>query len=337
VINYPTPTTPEMGGTVAPQEVSNGGIRQQERILPDVATQRDTRRVGGSQRREATVLGRRAISAAPVSGENDRTAVRVSWPRRLAYAVSITVVAMVAAWNSYWHIVSVAVRGHQDLLLAYSLPASVDGLMLVSSLALAEDKAHGRRPRGWARFGFWLGALVSVAANMASVVVHYGLDLLSIAVAAWPPVALLVVVEIMAKPGKPRQSPPLPAAVVMFPSAVDRLDVAPELARPLGPLSAGDDEVALGPELPATIGELRRSEVAAVAGLIQPALRAAADLAERGRPVTRDALSDELRDGGHMVSNARVSVLLRIVRAAASPDGSASERREGASTESAGT
>lgn len=275
------------------------------------------------------MTGRPGTSALAV-GESDRFEVRVSWPRRLAYAVAITVVAVVAAWNSYWHIVSVAVRGHQDLLLAYSLPASVDGLMLVSSLAIAEDKAHGRRPRGWARFGFWLGALVSVAANIASVVVHYGLDLLSIAVAAWPPVALLVVVEIMAKPGKARKVPAVPAAVAMFPSPVDRPDPVAGLVPLPGPLSAAagddddDDEAALGPEeLPATIGELRPAEVAAVAGLIQPALRAAADLVERGRPVTRDALSDELREGGYMVSNARVSVLLRVVKAASAPGGDA--------------
>ena len=92
-----------------------------------------------------------------------------------------------------------------------------------------------------------------------------------------------------------------------------------------GPLSTatGDDEAALGPELPATIGELRPADVAAVAGLIQPALRAAAGLVERGRPVTRDALSDELREGGYMVSNARVSVLLRVVKAASAPGGNA--------------
>lgn len=41
---------------------------------------------------------------------------------------------------------------------------------------------------------------------MASVLIRHGLDLLSIAVAAWPRVALLVVVKIMAKPGRPATS-----------------------------------------------------------------------------------------------------------------------------------
>jgi Protein of unknown function (DUF2637) len=263
------------------------------------------------------VTGGVASELPPAAG----VGVRVWWPRRVAYSVAITVVAVVAAWNSYWHIVSVAVRGHQDPVLAYSLPASVDGLMLVASLAIAEDKAHGRRPRGWARFGFWLGALVSVAANMASVVVHYGLDLLSIAVAAWPPVALLVVVEIMAKPGKARKAPVVPAPVAPSPP-VSALPVpAVGLVPPPSPSEASDvDDAGLGRELPHTIGELHPADVAAVAGLVQPALQAASDLIAQGRPVTRDALSDQLRDGGHMVSNARVSVLLKIVKAASAPD-----------------
>jgi hypothetical protein len=256
-----------------------------------------------------------AVTVLPVMADlagGELIAVRVSWPRRIAYTVSITVVAVVAAWNSYWHIVSVAVRGHQDPLLAYSLPASVDGLMLVASLAIAEDKAHGRRPRGWARFGFWLGALVSVGANMASVVVHYGLDVLSIAVAAWPPVALLVVVEIMSKPGKVR-APRGSAAGSAPPTALRHsTDVHPPVEEETSTTSAKDD-------LATTIGELRPADVAAVAGLIQPAINAATELSAHGQTLTRDTLSDRLREAGYAISNARVSALLKIVRAASTP------------------
>jgi hypothetical protein len=45
---------------------------------------------------------------------------------------------------------------------------------------------------------------------MASVVVHHSRDPLFIAVSAWPPVALLVVVEIMARPGKPKTNAATP-------------------------------------------------------------------------------------------------------------------------------
>lgn len=122
-------------------------------------------------------------------------------PRRIAYALSIGTVAGVAAWGSYWHQVDVATLAHQAGTLAHTLPLSVDGMLVVATLAMSEDKAQGRKPRGWARFAFWLGAVVSVAANIASTAVHYG-DPLSVAVSMWAPIALLVVVEIMARPGK---------------------------------------------------------------------------------------------------------------------------------------
>jgi hypothetical protein len=227
--------------------------------------------------------------------------------------VSITVVAVVAAWNSYWHMVSVALRGHQDPFLAYSRPFSIDGMILVATLAVAEDKAHGRRPRGWARFAFWLGASVSVAANIASVVVRNGLDTLSIAVSAWPPVALLVVVEIMAKPGKPNGKP-VPEADPQVPTPL------PPPAVQLPPCEEEETNTTESDgEWPTTIGELRPADVAAVAGLIRPAIEAATELGAQGQTLSRDTLSDRLREAGYAISNARASTLLKIVKATLSP------------------
>jgi hypothetical protein len=126
--------------------------------------------------------------------------------RRAAFGVSFVVVAGVAAVNSYEHMRDVALLGHQAMLLASTLPLSVDGLLVIASLAMAEDKAQHRHPRAWARVGFWFGAVISLAANIASTAYHYH-DPLSIGVAAWPPIALLIVTEIMARPGKLVQSP----------------------------------------------------------------------------------------------------------------------------------
>lgn len=123
--------------------------------------------------------------------------------RRAGFIGGIGTVALVAAWGSYRHIFDVTRIAGQPMEIAVALPLSVDGMLLVASLAMAEDKAHSRRPRGWARFAFWLGAVISIAANVSSIVVHRGLDPLGIGVAAWAPIALLVVTEIMAKPGKP--------------------------------------------------------------------------------------------------------------------------------------
>src|SRR5262245_55468850 len=129
--------------------------------------------------------------------------------RRLAFGASFLIVAGVAAVNSYEHMRDVAILGHQTLVLASTLPLSVDGLMVIASLALAEDKAQHRHPRGWARGAFWFGAVISLAANVASTLVHHH-DPLSVGVAAWPPVALLVVTEILARPGKPMAAQEIP-------------------------------------------------------------------------------------------------------------------------------
>jgi hypothetical protein len=123
-------------------------------------------------------------------------------PRFIAFAIPTTVVAGVAAYNSYWHQVLVATWGYQPVALAHTLPLSVDGMLLVATAAMVVDKAEGRKPRGWARIAFWLGATVSIAANVASVLVEHGLNPLAIGVASWSPVALLVVVEVLSRPGK---------------------------------------------------------------------------------------------------------------------------------------
>ncbi len=121
--------------------------------------------------------------------------------RRLGYGSSLLAVGGTAAYTSFGHIAAVARLGHQPPGLAALLPLSVDGMMAVATLAIAEDKAQGRKPRPWARVALALGALVSLSANIASTAVHHP-DGLSIAVAAWSPIALFMVVEIMAKRGK---------------------------------------------------------------------------------------------------------------------------------------
>src|SRR5678809_1129950 len=83
--------------------------------------------------------------------------------------------------------------------------------MLIATLAMAEDKAGNRMPRAWARVAFWTGAAVSVAANIASTLVHYGPEPLALAVAGWAPIALLLAIEVVARPGKPKaQTPTIP-------------------------------------------------------------------------------------------------------------------------------
>jgi MFS family permease len=131
--------------------------------------------------------------------------------RRAGYAISFVLVAGVAAYVSYGHISEVARLAHQPEALARVLPLSVDGLMLIATLAMAEDKAANRMPRVWARVAFWIAAAVSVAANIASTLVHYGWDWIALAVAGWAPIALLLAIEVVARPGKPKAETPAPA------------------------------------------------------------------------------------------------------------------------------
>ena len=128
--------------------------------------------------------------------------------RRAGYILSFLMVAGVAARVSYSHIRDVALFGHQPGEVATLLPLAVDGMMLIATLAIAEDKAANRNPRGWARFGFWFGAVISTVCNIAATVVQYGWEPLAIGIAALAPVLLLLAIEIVARPGKPKAETP---------------------------------------------------------------------------------------------------------------------------------
>lgn len=59
---------------------------------------------------------------------------RLSVPRLLATAV----IAGIAAWVSYWHMVGVALRYGEESGAAHMIPLSVDGLIVVASICLVE-------------------------------------------------------------------------------------------------------------------------------------------------------------------------------------------------------
>lgn len=138
---------------------------------------------------------------------------KLNW-RRIGYVLSFLTVAGVAARVSYSHIRDVALYGHQPSEVAVLLPLAVDGMMLIATLAMAEDKAANRHPRGWARAGFWFGAAISTAANVAATVVHHGWEPLAIGVAALAPLLMLWAIEIVARPGKPMSIPATTEAAI---------------------------------------------------------------------------------------------------------------------------
>src|SRR5690606_14926652 len=107
--------------------------------------------------------------------------------RRWLTVISAGLVALVAAIASYDHMREVALMAGQGDMIAWLLPLSVDGMLVVASVALAD----GTTRRGIAWVAFLAGTAASVSANIISAEP----DTLSRCVAAWPAVALLLTVE----------------------------------------------------------------------------------------------------------------------------------------------
>jgi hypothetical protein len=117
---------------------------------------------------------------------------------RVARNASAAAVATIAAWSSYSHMVHVALRYGERPEVACTLPVSVDGMLVVASVAMVDDRRERRQVRRTARIAFAIGVAASLAANVAAA--HPSLP--ARAVAAWPAVALLLVVEVLARPGR---------------------------------------------------------------------------------------------------------------------------------------
>ncbi|NJP32860.1 DUF2637 domain-containing protein [Micromonospora thermarum] len=116
-------------------------------------------------------------------------------PTRIARDVSTVAVAGIAAWSSWSHMVAVALRFGERPEVAYVLPLSVDGMLVVASAAMMEDQRAGRKVRWSARIAFAAGVAASVAANIAAAEPSLGARI----VAAWPAVALLLVVAMLTR------------------------------------------------------------------------------------------------------------------------------------------
>jgi hypothetical protein len=135
------------------------------------------------------------------------------------------VVATVAGYVSYLHIVAVATRVGERPEVAYALPVTIDALMLMSTLAMLADRRAGRRPSGWARTGFWFGVAVSVTCNIASAEPTWPAR----AVAAIPAVSLLLAVEVLirASTNQPTTEPAKRSAAAAATGTVRQRSEAP--------------------------------------------------------------------------------------------------------------
>ncbi|QKV74516.1 DUF2637 domain-containing protein [Amycolatopsis sp. Hca4] len=101
-------------------------------------------------------------------------------------------VALVAAIASYTHMRDLAAK-HGETWLSWLVPLSVDGLLVVASLAILRARRDGTAAPGLAWLAVVVGVLVSLVANVASA----GPDLVNKVVAAWPPLAFAMAYELV--------------------------------------------------------------------------------------------------------------------------------------------
>ena len=105
-------------------------------------------------------------------------------------------VASVAGYASYVHQRAFALQGGADAVSAALWPLSVDWLLLLATVGLLNSARDdvGRRARAVVWLAFLLGIAVSLAANVAAAPAMAWKPML---VAGWPPVALLLSVELL--------------------------------------------------------------------------------------------------------------------------------------------
>ena len=126
-------------------------------------------------------------------------------------------VALGAAFASYRHGQAFALRFGADPTTAAIWPLIVDGLLTAATVELWKPGRGGGRWRAWLAFLFGVG--LSLCANIASAP-H--LSAFSVAVAACPPVALLLAVELLNRALKRHRTETTETAAVPRPPPMAR-------------------------------------------------------------------------------------------------------------------
>jgi hypothetical protein len=259
-------------------------------------------------------------------------------------------IAVVAGAISFAHMVDLAGRHDQTGWKAYAFPVSVDGLEIVASLYLVAQRRAGRATGVIPWVALVVGTLASLTANVAV----GGHDVIGKALAGWPALSMLAAVKLFFamfdhEEGDQRPSvrddqrtstivPETSPTVPDVPGTVHRTGRAGPAPSGTVPTDRTDELASSGTDRPAKAtvdtsavpGDAGQPatghasnpgdraapvDIRAVAHLIPAARAARATLANGGRSLSRDALADAIRDDGHGVSNARASLLLRILRA----------------------
>ncbi|MFI9638954.1 DUF2637 domain-containing protein [Micromonospora sp. NPDC051925] len=244
---------------------------------------------------------------------------------RVLTGLTVAGLAVVAGAISFAHMTELAIEHGQTGWKAYAFPISVDGLEIVASLYLVAQRRAGR-PTGWVP---WVALVVGTVASLAANVAVGGHDPIGKALAGWPALSMLVSVKLLFSmidhgEGDQRTVRDDQRPSADRPSAPGTVrGTAPDRGPSSGPTPdgrTGEDgpsatEVGSTPVQSAESGkEPARAEIRAIAHLIPAARAARSVLAREGRSLSRNGLADAMRDDGHGVSNARASLLLKILR-----------------------
>jgi hypothetical protein len=143
---------------------------------------------------QAAALSQPAVRADAPPEAHSEAPVTVSAGRVWSARLGTTAVALIAAVASYAHMRGLALTYGQEPLIATLLPLSVDGLVIVSAVAIGD----GRRHTWSAWLSFWTGVGASIVANVLAAQPN----LTARAISAWPAVALLLVVEVISRGGR---------------------------------------------------------------------------------------------------------------------------------------
>jgi hypothetical protein len=109
-------------------------------------------------------------------------------------AGGVAIVALTAAVISFSHVRRLALEAGESELAAWLLPISIDGAIVAAVSVILADSRTSRRPSGLTWLLLALGLAGSLAANIASAEP----TVTARAVAAWPPLALALGIEVLA-------------------------------------------------------------------------------------------------------------------------------------------
>lgn len=184
----PAPQEPSQAPTPhpEPQRTSDGLLGAAE------GNPADTSRPGGGDRSRRAPTAT-APAAVPPTRPDEAAPNRPGRVSRAVTAAAVLVVAVTAAVTSFSHQHTLALAAGETETAALLLPLSVDGLTLAASLVLLDARRSGR-PAGalpWLALG--LGVIASLTANVAAA----DPTVVGRVVAAWPPVALALSIELL--------------------------------------------------------------------------------------------------------------------------------------------